>query len=91
MTGINSFWKVGVEDEESLAERQAVLVAGAPALRVLAARLELDLKAARKQAVARPDYNSPGWAFAQADLNASLRIYEQLLDRLREVCYNASL
>jgi hypothetical protein len=81
---LSPFWAQDLEPGDTQGERNrlAELVAAAPALRALRARLESDIRAAEAIRVAGPRYEDSCWPFRQADLNGQLRTLYHLVDKL---------
>lgn len=86
------YWAADIDpdDDKALEERAHQLLQANPVLKLLAKRLSSELSATQVDRAQAPNYDSAGWAFRQADLNARERTLKHLLDRVQEVCYNAA-
>ena len=86
------YWSADIDpdDAKALEERAHQLAQAVPILRLLASRLQSELHAVQADRMKQPEYDSAGWAYRQADLNAKERTVKHLLDRVQEVCYNAA-
>jgi hypothetical protein len=72
---LSTAWFKGVSSEEK--EDRARLIRNSIVVDILRAYVEDKLS--QEQKVSKSDYDSPSWAFAQADRNGAIRTLNELL------------
>lgn len=75
--------------ELSKEEREACLRSSDKGFALLRSLVEDKLKACQKLRSERDGYDSPSWAYKQADYNGEERALRSVLDILNPVCYNS--
>jgi hypothetical protein len=79
---ITAWYRGCLNNEELKKERKALLLASTPALNVLKDILIDQLKTLEANEIATDVYNTPSWAYAQADINGCKRTYKRIIDLL---------
>lgn len=75
--------------ELSKEELEACLRSSDKGFALLASLLEDKLRACNKLRSERDGYDSPSWAYKQADFNGEERALRSVLDILKPLCYNS--
>lgn len=68
-------------------ELEAVLRSSNKGMAILKKILEDRLDATAKERSSKQGYDSPAWAYHQADLNGQERTLRMILDIIQDVCY----
>ena len=75
-------WLKGAKTPEAKKERQAIIVAANPALKLLKEILEYELNNLEDNELKSDVYNASNWAYLQADINGAKRTYRKVIDLL---------
>lgn len=74
-------WKRGTgNSDEAWQERKQLVNKSRPILDILKDILEYELKCLESKKLSEQEYDKPSWAYYQADLNGSKRVYQKILD-----------
>lgn len=80
---MNQTWLKDVKTKpEQVAQRKSEIQAGKPALKVLKNILERQLEEAQRVATSKEMYDSPSWAYLQADAAGTIRTYREIISLL---------
>jgi hypothetical protein len=75
-------WLKGAKTPEAKKERQALIQAAKPALKILKEILEDELNNLEDNELKSDVYNTSNWAYLQADINGAKRTYRKVIDLL---------
>lgn len=79
---ISPDWFKHIKGDEAKLERKEFVVAQLPAWKVMREVLQHRLDSLEVHRISRTLYDSPGWAYMQADINAETRTLRELLSLL---------
>lgn len=76
---MRSDWFKGCKDDAAKDERRELVKTATPTLNVLRNILQDKLEEAQATQVGEGLYSSPSWPYVQADKNAQIRVYKDLI------------